>query len=200
MVAFIDERRDTYGVEPICAVLPIAPSTYFLRKAKQEDPEKQPARARRGAPWRASRIAHRELRISDREPRIPEFANHGSPNPRATFPSPRTTDLESANTDPRIRDHGSPNPRMVNPRIAGPASRGCAMCFRLRDAGFGFGIGIRDCRFGIRDFGTQDWDAGFGMRDWGCAIGDAGLGMRDWGCGIRDARLGMRDSGFRIRD
>ena len=33
MVAFIDHYRDTYGVEPICAVLPIAPSTYFLRKA-----------------------------------------------------------------------------------------------------------------------------------------------------------------------
>jgi transposase-like protein len=31
MVAFIDHHRDTYGVEPICAVLPIAPSTYFRR-------------------------------------------------------------------------------------------------------------------------------------------------------------------------
>ena len=38
MVAFIDQHRDTYGVEPICAVLPIAPSTYFLRKAQQQDP------------------------------------------------------------------------------------------------------------------------------------------------------------------
>ena len=45
MVAFIDEHRDTYGVEPICAVLPIAPSTYFLRKAQQQDPD---ARGRRG--------------------------------------------------------------------------------------------------------------------------------------------------------
>ena len=35
MVTFIDQHRDTYGVEPICAVLPIAPSTYFLRKAQQ---------------------------------------------------------------------------------------------------------------------------------------------------------------------
>lgn len=47
MVAFIDEHRDTYGVEPICAVLPIAPSTYFLRKVEQEKPEKRSARARR---------------------------------------------------------------------------------------------------------------------------------------------------------
>ena len=46
MVAFIDHHRDTYGVEPICAVLPIAPSTYFLRQAQQQDPEKRSARAR----------------------------------------------------------------------------------------------------------------------------------------------------------
>ena len=30
MVAFIDEHRAAYGVEPICSVLPIAPSTYGL--------------------------------------------------------------------------------------------------------------------------------------------------------------------------
>jgi putative transposase len=28
MTAFIDEHGDAYGVEPICSVLPIAPSTY----------------------------------------------------------------------------------------------------------------------------------------------------------------------------
>jgi putative transposase len=28
MVAFIDEHREEYGVEPMCKVLPIAPSTY----------------------------------------------------------------------------------------------------------------------------------------------------------------------------
>ena len=37
MVTFIDQHRDVYGVEPICAVLPIAPSTYFLRKAQQQE-------------------------------------------------------------------------------------------------------------------------------------------------------------------
>jgi len=54
MVAFIDEHRDTYGVEPICAVLPIAPSTYFLRKAQWADPTKRSARAQRDAEWRAA--------------------------------------------------------------------------------------------------------------------------------------------------
>ena len=29
MTAFIDERREEFGVEPICAVLPIAPSSYY---------------------------------------------------------------------------------------------------------------------------------------------------------------------------
>jgi transposase InsO family protein len=47
MVAFVDQHRDTYGVEPICAQLPIAPSTYFLHKAQQADPTCRSARAQR---------------------------------------------------------------------------------------------------------------------------------------------------------
>jgi transposase InsO family protein len=54
MVAFIDQHRDRYGVEPICAVLPIAPSTYFLRKGQQADPATQSARARRDTELRAA--------------------------------------------------------------------------------------------------------------------------------------------------
>jgi transposase InsO family protein len=46
MVGFIDDHRATYGVEPICAVLPIAPSTYFLHKAQQRDPDRRCARRR----------------------------------------------------------------------------------------------------------------------------------------------------------
>jgi len=38
MVAFIDAHRQEYGVEPICSVLPIAPSTYYAHKARQRDP------------------------------------------------------------------------------------------------------------------------------------------------------------------
>ena len=49
MVAFIDAHRETYGVEPICAVLPIAPSTYYEQKARQADPLRQPARVQREA-------------------------------------------------------------------------------------------------------------------------------------------------------
>ena len=32
MMAFIDEHRAEYGVEPICEVLPIAPSTYYAQR------------------------------------------------------------------------------------------------------------------------------------------------------------------------
>jgi putative transposase len=47
MIAFIDEHRATHGVEPICRVLPIAPSTYHAHAARRADPGKLPARARR---------------------------------------------------------------------------------------------------------------------------------------------------------
>ena len=53
MVAFIDEHRDAYGVEPICAVCAIAPSTYDTHKAQQADPKQRCARARREEALRA---------------------------------------------------------------------------------------------------------------------------------------------------
>jgi hypothetical protein len=45
MVAFIDEHREQFGVEPICRVLPIAPATYFKRKAEKGDPTRRSSRA-----------------------------------------------------------------------------------------------------------------------------------------------------------
>ena len=47
MIAFIDDQRQTYVIEPICKVLPIAPSTYHDHIAKRADPGKLSARARR---------------------------------------------------------------------------------------------------------------------------------------------------------
>jgi len=47
MIAFIDDYRDTYGVEPICRVLPIAPSTYRAHAARRKNPELASARERR---------------------------------------------------------------------------------------------------------------------------------------------------------
>ena len=49
MIAFIDDHREAYGVEPICRVLPIAPSSYHDHVAKRRDPEKLSARAKRDA-------------------------------------------------------------------------------------------------------------------------------------------------------
>jgi transposase InsO family protein len=45
MVAFIDDHRASYGVEPICRVVPIAPSTYFRHKLLARDPTRRSARA-----------------------------------------------------------------------------------------------------------------------------------------------------------
>jgi len=47
MVAFIDDYRAVYGVEPICKVVPIAPSTYYAVKARQADASRCSARAQR---------------------------------------------------------------------------------------------------------------------------------------------------------
>jgi hypothetical protein len=44
MVRFIDDHRDTHGIESICAVVPIAPSTYFRHKARHADPTRRSAR------------------------------------------------------------------------------------------------------------------------------------------------------------
>src|SRR5947199_4694753 len=49
MIAFIDDQRGAYGVEPICEVLPIAPSTYHSHAARRADPSRLPARAKRDA-------------------------------------------------------------------------------------------------------------------------------------------------------
>jgi putative transposase len=52
MIAFIDDHRDTYGVEPICEVVPIAPSTYYDHLARRADLARLSARARRDATLR----------------------------------------------------------------------------------------------------------------------------------------------------
>jgi transposase InsO family protein len=52
MIAFIDDQRAVHGVEPICRVLPIAPSTYHAHAAQRRDPMRLSARARRDAALR----------------------------------------------------------------------------------------------------------------------------------------------------
>ena len=47
MVNFIEDNKESYGVEPICKVLPIAPSTFHLHAARRRHPEQRPERAKR---------------------------------------------------------------------------------------------------------------------------------------------------------
>ena len=62
-VGFIDKHREKFGVEPICAVLPIAPALSYELKTREHDPHRRPARARRderlgehiGRVWRENR-------------------------------------------------------------------------------------------------------------------------------------------------
>ncbi len=46
MISFIDEYRAVFGVEPICRLLPIAPSTYYDNIAKRQDVDRLSIRAR----------------------------------------------------------------------------------------------------------------------------------------------------------
>ena len=52
MTRFIDDHRREYGVESICRVIPIAPSTYYEQKSRESDPSRLPLRARRDAFFR----------------------------------------------------------------------------------------------------------------------------------------------------
>ena len=65
MTSFIDEQRGDYGVEPICAVLPIAPATYYEQKARGADPTRLPERVQRDAALgkEIERVWHENRRI-----------------------------------------------------------------------------------------------------------------------------------------
>jgi putative transposase len=47
MIGFIDDQRTVYGVESICRVLPITPSTYYAHLAVRADPAKASPRCQR---------------------------------------------------------------------------------------------------------------------------------------------------------
>src|SRR3712207_8849177 len=76
MIALIDYHRAAYGVEPICRVLPIAPSTYHARVARRADPAKASPRARQ------------DLLLMERIRRVHE-ANFGVYGARKVWRPPR---------------------------------------------------------------------------------------------------------------
>ena len=65
MIAFIDDHRQAHGVEPICKVLQIAPSTYYAYAARRRDPARQCSRARRDATLmpEVSRVFEENFRV-----------------------------------------------------------------------------------------------------------------------------------------
>ena len=68
MVQFIDDHRGEYGVEPICEVLPIAPSTYYKHCEIRRDPTVRSDRAKRDE----------ELRVEIRRVWDENFAVYGA--------------------------------------------------------------------------------------------------------------------------
>jgi hypothetical protein len=65
MVRLIGRHRDAYGVEPICDVLPIAPSLYYELRARPCDPERRPLRTRRDETLlgQICRVSHKEREV-----------------------------------------------------------------------------------------------------------------------------------------
>ena len=110
MVAFIDEHRDEYGVEPICAVLPIAPSTYYEHTARRLDPERRSARAKRDEELRDEirRVLGRELAASTASRRCgASLHREGIGVARCTVERlMREMGLDGATRGRRSRDHG----------------------------------------------------------------------------------------------
>jgi transposase InsO family protein len=86
MVSFIDEEKEEYGVEPICRVLPIAPSTYHRHKYLEAHPEERSDRAKRDETlrevirevWKANRRVYgaRKVwrRLRRKRPEVPRCA------------------------------------------------------------------------------------------------------------------------------
>jgi putative transposase len=65
MTGFIEEHRGVYGVEPICKVLPIAPSTYYTQAARKANPELRPSRA-----WKDDALCAEIRRVFDENQQV----------------------------------------------------------------------------------------------------------------------------------
>ena len=86
MVSFIDDHRGEYGVEPICAVLPVAPSTDYEHKAREADPERAPLRVRRDVELRTEirRVWEENFRVYGVRKVWRQLSREGIPVARCT--------------------------------------------------------------------------------------------------------------------
>jgi putative transposase len=86
MAAFIAAHRDAHGVEPICAQLPIAPSTYYTWNVQQADPRRRSARAQHAATLRKDiqRVWDANFRVYGAEKVWRQLGREGIPAARCT--------------------------------------------------------------------------------------------------------------------
>ena len=119
MIAFIDEHRASYGVEPICRELPIAPSTYHAEIARRADPSKAPPRVRRDVAlrgevrrvWEEKFGVRRAQGLASARPRGRQRrALHRRPSDAPDGPAGDGSGKISENHDQRQGDALSPRP------------------------------------------------------------------------------------------
>ena len=86
LIAFIDEHRNVYGVEPICKVLPIAPSTYHAHAARRADPGTLSRRAKRDEVLKGEirRVFEENFRVYGVRKLWRQLAREGIPVARCT--------------------------------------------------------------------------------------------------------------------
>ena len=85
-MGFIDQHREAYGVEPICKVLPIAPSTYHRHKELAQQPGRRSDRAKRDEQLTAEvqRIWEQNHRVYGARKLWKQLNREGIPSARCT--------------------------------------------------------------------------------------------------------------------
>jgi len=124
-----DDHRDVHGVEPICPLLPIAPSTYHAHRARRDDPSRLPARAKRDAELRTeiARVHAENFGVSGVRKVWRQLKREGFAVARCTVERlMRVMGLQGAVRGKRIRttvpDPAQPCPRdKVNRQFQAPA-------------------------------------------------------------------------------
>ena len=129
MIAFIDDQRFAHGVEPICKVLPIAPSTYHAHEAQRREPLRLSARARRDLALRVEvrRVIDANYRVYGVRKVWRQLQREGFDVARCTVARlMRAMDLAGVIRDKPVRttisDRSAPCPRdHVNRQFRAPA-------------------------------------------------------------------------------
>jgi transposase InsO family protein len=127
-MAFVDAHRSSYGVEPVCRVLQIAPSVYWAHAARTADPSKRSARARRDDALKARirRVYEENFQVYGARKIWRELARQGMAVARCTVERlMRAMGLQGAVRGKRVRtttpDPARPCPRDLVKRDFRPA-------------------------------------------------------------------------------